>query len=427
MSIEGVSISGDGFSSAGVGISAPSSPGIGMGSEFSSFSSFSSFETSGLSGGSLNPSIDIFNSPSIDITPIPSIFNESFADINLDPDVPTYEVPQAFRDAFTEDSVEEILIPSSYLESIIEPSFFSEPEIVEISDEILEAPLSQILDREIEEALTEENIIQEIVPELVIQNIEQMVSEDVIVEVAENLASLSEVTSILPEILSDPISIPEAIQASITYESLITAGIEEASATELVQTALIQSGTEPEAVAQIMKQTIIKSEQKVTEIEKTEVIEEEVAEEEKKQIKKPQYKFVLDAEALAKRDEALKKAVEGIPEEMIDAEIVAAGMPTEIENRAVKSGILTKNMLDFLSPFYQGDGAYRLFVAAIGKLGLKTKWEILQKGWELNRRFIPVTISESGQEAGEEDVKRVLNPKPNAVLNLRNFSGRSAV
>ncbi|MDD2822480.1 MAG: hypothetical protein PHQ59_00185 [Candidatus Daviesbacteria bacterium] len=464
MSIEGESISVDSFSSVGAGISALSSPGIGMGSEFSSFSNFSSFETSGLSGGSLNPGVDIFSSPSIDITPIPSIFNESLADINLDPTIPSFEVPQIFQEAFTDNFAEDILTPPTYLESILESSRPSSVFDIPIETNIdtifeqtnfmpdIEEPISQpeefadlkapvieeIVQSEAIFDLIDENIIHQPIPELISLDTDQ-INDEPVFKAAEELVSLSEQSPALSEIVTTSIetseilqisdqAYPEIAQATIAYESLITAGIAETQAVELVENALIQAGNEPEIVTQMMVQAQLKSEQKVSVVEEVEAIEKA----EERVQKEAQYKFVLDEDALANRDEVLKLAVESViegaeGEEIIDARIVAANMLTEIENQAVKSGILTKNILEVVSLFYQGDGSYRLFVSAIGKLGLQSRLEILKRGLEFNRKFIPVTIAENGKRAEEEDVKRVVNHQPNSIPGLRTLASQSAV
>lgn len=436
MSIERDSISVDSFSFA------PSS----------SIGSFSSFESSlDLSGGSFNPTTNFsdfvpmtseFISPiSLDTgfekTIIPSAFEVGLADINLNPDVvaeiaETVEVPQSYYDAFEEPTPEEIFTPPTYLESIIEPTFITEPEITEIPDEILETPTLEILDRKIvEEALEEtaivnEEIIQEIIPELVIQNAEQMVSEDVIVEAAEELISLSETTSILPDVISEPVIIPEVIQASRTYESLVTAGIEEAQATELVQTALIKSGIELEAAQQIVTEITTGTE---TDLEVEQIIAEEIEiseeEKEEKQERKTEYKFVIDEKALKEREAALGKALVKAPSELkdgketVDIYQVIKELPTESEKPSVISEILDQTGILIISA--DGDESYREAINALRSLDKLSKEVVFQRGREIFEKLPPVRIAETGIAVKEIDVERVLSSKLDSILKTKKY------
>lgn len=478
MSIEGESTSVASFSSA------PSS----------SIGSFSSFETSGLSGGMFNPSTSFadfapmtseYISPiSLDTgfvvnqpTEIPSVFEIGLADINLDPDVPEYQIPQAFYDAFEKPSAEEFT-PPSYLESIprlapsfdklrtplaqdysLEPTFIEMPELAEISAEILEAPSLEILDRKIEElvpdlqpieevfneativeeiiqsevvaTITDENIIQEIIPESVPfdslaqdNSVKEIVPAIIIGEAAENLVSLAEAPPILPDSISEPIVIPNAIQAATTLESLKVAGIEEAQATELVRTALIQSGIEPEAAEQILTQITQQTKTAVEEQIMVDEIEIPEREKEERQERKTEYKFVVDEKALAERESALGKALDKAPlilkdgKETVDIYQVIAGLPTESEKPAVISEILDQPGIPIVP---DGDESYREAVNALWSLDQLSKEVIFRRGREIFEKLPPVKISETGKAVKEIDVERVLSSKLDPILKTKNF------
>lgn len=321
---------------------------------------------------------------SVDLSPspmsVPSVFETGLADINLDPDLPSYEIPQVFTDAF---SSEELLDPPLFSEQInvldiptiasespvIEQiNYSTEAKLTELFGEPLTALKLEILDRKVEDLTgfeptlvkivlpkVNESIIQEIAAEVIDQNIEQVVSGPALQEAVKELAILTEMPAVLPEE-------PSYAKAS--------------------------------------------------------------AGEEKKKKKKKEFnlKFVVDLKALANIYQALKKAVALAPakaekgKDIIDSNDVGALMPTEVENPGIKSGILPAYILEW---FNYGDGAYREAVVGIKNLGLRSRQSILEKGFAIHRNLPPVTFATIGQEVEKADVERVLAHKPDPIRHLR--------
>ena len=414
---------GSSFSFAStVPLSAPAEISLG-----GTFSSASFLDYSPMAAADLGPiSLD---------TPIPSVFETGLADINLDPDLPNYEIPEAFRiglaevnldpdvpdsdvpqafhDAFSD---QELLDPISYSEeiNIVDiPNMEAQIETIEQLDYSIEPEISQ----------TEAKLAEIFEEPLTAPKVEILAFQgdalELHLELQNNQHKNTGVITEIPIGLAEVIVKPEIAQATVTYESLKTAGIGESEAITLTQNALVLTGAKPEVAEQTMVQIAIGTK---TTVEIESDIEREgepsyakasVGEE-----KKIELKFVVDEKALQSRNEALKQAVEMVSpqadmgEDIIDSSSVAVLMPSEVRNPGVLSGILPKYFIELLN---HGDGAYRLAVRYIKDLGKQSRQKILEKGLEINSKLPSVTVALNGEEVGKPDIERVLSYQPSPI------------
>lgn len=306
-------------------------------------------------GGSYRPEFnfaDLDNSFGINLTgrtSMPSVFETGLADINLDPDLPNYEIPQVFYDAFSD---EDLLNPQQYFEQI----------------NIVDIPKPE----------PQNNIIEQI-----------------------NYSNKPEIDQIEAKIES---VIPSEIEdRAWPAHHRCTQTLAGRESTQFVEDCHVASTLfEPERRPQSRRPR--NDNYEISDLVLVEAAEELVS------LSETPIKFVVDEAALTSRDEALRKAVEIAPvkidigDNVVDSNLVAALMPTEVQNPGVSSAILPKHFIEWLN---RGDGSYRLAVSFIKSLGIMSKSEILQKGLGINRRLPPVTIAERGVEVGEEDIKRV--------------------
>lgn len=357
---------------------------------------------------------------------VPEVFEIGLAESNLDPGISDIEIPQVFQDSFKED----LLVPELYSEAVniidlpyIEPqnniieqiNYSIEPEIAQAEAKIL------VEDCRVLAAASPRNDSNELAvtpePQIEIQAQDQTAINEVQkigkVEIVEN--------EDIPGI-----ALPQMQQSIQTYEALINAGIKTEQAGILVEQALIRAGTEPEVAQKVATQiktgALIKTKNQVKQEAREELEEEDEEEKKKKKIKK--LKFVVDGRALTERDSAFKRAVDQAPGEIkngmeiIDSNIAVALMPTEVERVSVKSSILSPYEIELFG-IEPGDGSYREATERIRNLGKISRKDFYLKGYDIFRALPPVAIEEDGQEVKEEDVDRVRRNNPDPIRALR--------